>query len=200
MDIEARIQASECLIKWLDTKIDGLNIPSEDRSRIAGACLDMALEHQKAIVLLCAHELNGSAVSLIRSEFEAYIRGVWILYCAQDSAIEKFKRDKLDKSIGELIKDLEERESFDVGVLSYVKARSWGPMNSYTHTGILQVVRRLNDREIVPTYEEGEICEALDTANSFGLMAAIAIADMAGDEEFALQILDRTRELVGDEP
>lgn len=72
-----------------------MDIPSDDRTRLAAGCLDIVLEHQKSIVLLIANLLFGSAASLVRLEFEAYIRGVWLLNCASELELEKFKKDKL---------------------------------------------------------------------------------------------------------
>ena len=52
MSIEQDIQESEQLIQWLDSCIDGLEVPANDRMRLAAGCLATALEHQKSIVLL----------------------------------------------------------------------------------------------------------------------------------------------------
>jgi hypothetical protein len=98
MNIRNTIIQSEELIQWLDTQIDGLEIASEERIRLAAGCLDMALEHQKAIVLLVANKLYGSAFALARLIFEAYVRGIWLQMYASETEIEKFKKDELKKS------------------------------------------------------------------------------------------------------
>ncbi|MFQ5799877.1 MAG: hypothetical protein ACE5H0_14460 [Bacteroidota bacterium] len=74
MILGSRIQQAEQLIQWLDRRIDGVEVKSVFRHRLAGGCLDVALEHHKAIVLLVAHSLYGSAFSLVRLMFEAYVR------------------------------------------------------------------------------------------------------------------------------
>lgn len=88
MKVTQLVQESEQLIQWLDKSINGLEIKSDTRTRLAAGCLDLALEHQKAIVLLTAHKLYGSAFSLARLIFEAYVRGVWLWRCASDSEVE----------------------------------------------------------------------------------------------------------------
>ena len=98
MKISDKIRKSEALIQWMDQKIDGLKISSEDKTRISAACFHVALEHQKAIVLLIAKNLVGSAFSLVRILFEAYICGLWIGKCATDEEIEDFKKNKLKKT------------------------------------------------------------------------------------------------------
>ena len=46
------VQYSEDLSKWLNQKLDGISISSDDTSRAAAACLDMAMEHQIAVTIL----------------------------------------------------------------------------------------------------------------------------------------------------
>ena len=56
--------------------------------RLAEGCLDVALEHHRAIVLLISHALYGSAFALIRLLFEAYMmRGLWLHRCASEAAL-----------------------------------------------------------------------------------------------------------------
>jgi hypothetical protein len=167
MKIETAIQESEELIQWLDKNIDGVEIKSNDRSRIAAGSLDMVLEHQKAIVLLTSHCLYGSAAALVRLIFESYVRGVWFYYSASDEELHEFKNDRLDKTFNELIKDIEKHEAFSEGILSDVKKLSWKVMNSFTHGGFYQVVRRNKETEIAPNYSNEEIINALESANSF---------------------------------
>ena len=200
MSVENEIQKSEQLIQWLDQNIHGLEIKSDDRSRLAAGCLDIALEHQKSIVLLTEHRLYGSAATLVRLIFEAYVRGVWLLYCALEEELQQFKDDKLDKKFYELVEDVEKQEAFNVGTLSHVKEKSWKIMNSFTHSGFYQVVRRIKSGEIAPNYTDEEIKDALETANSFAILIAIAIADMAGNEELAKSVFGRGMEFFNIEP
>lgn len=194
------IKRSEKLIQWLDSKIDGLEIPSNDRCRIGAGCLDMALEHQKAIVTLSAKLLHGSAAALVRLQFEAYVRGVWILYCAAEEQIERFKEDKLDRKFRDLIEDIEKLEVYSEGVLSHVKNESWGAMNSLTHSGMYQVVRRNKPNSICSNYTEEEILDALSTANSFALLTAVEIANLAKNDPLTLEFLDKSKEYYASAP
>ena len=192
MKLISAIKESEELIQWLDQNIDGIQIKSDDRSRIAAGCLDMALEHQKSIVLLTAHKLHGSAAALVRLVFESYVRGVWFFYSASEDQLQEFKeKDKLDKKFHELIEDIEKHEAFSEGILSNVKELSWGAMNSFTHSGFYQVVRRNKENEIAPDYTDEEILDALESANSFAILTAIAIADISGNEALAHSVYER---------
>jgi hypothetical protein len=191
MKIEELIHKSEQLIQWLDQCIDGIEITSEERIRLAAGCLDTALEHHKAVLLLVAKSLFGSAFALIRLLFEAYIRGIWLHRCASDSDLKLFKAEKLDKKFGAFIKDIETIAGFEERVLSNTKTKSWKAMNSYTHSGFMQVVRRNTASTIEPNYTEDEILEALNFANAIGLLSALEISHLARSEELANSILEK---------
>lgn len=200
MRIPDLLKKSEELIRWLDQRIDGIEISSSDRSRLVGGCFDVALEHQKAVVLLVAHSLYGSAFSLVRLIFEAHVRGIWLLRCASDDDLERFKKGKLDKAFGSLVVEIEKLDGYNVGVLSKVKSNSWSDMNSYTHSGFLQIVRRNTANSIEPNYSEDEIIEALNFANAVGLMSAIEVALLASRNELANAFLEKAKEFAEAKP
>jgi len=189
------ISNSEKLIQWADSKIDGLEVSSDDGPRIVASCLDMALEHQKAIILLIANKLYGSAFALIRLLFEAYVRGLWLNYCANDKEINKFKKDKIDKEFGKLIEDIEQVDGYNVGTLSKAKKAGWKVMNSFTHSGFNQIVRRNTTSTIEPNYEEEEIEEAISFTNAIGLLSCLEISFLAKKNELSIEILEKIKEI-----
>lgn len=191
--ITARIAESERLIEWFDRKIDGLAIPSTLRSRLSCGCLDMAMEHQKAIVILTANRLNGSAFALLRLLFEAYVRGAWLHQCASDEDLTRFSNDKLDKKFGSFITDLEKLDGFNSGVLLKAKAASWNRMNDLTHTGPQQVIRRNTATTIEADYSEAEILEAIGFADAIASLSVIEIAHLAGNNILANEILQEVK-------
>src|SRR6266446_8458214 len=123
MRIVQLLKESEDLIHWLDQSLHGVEIKVEMRTRLAVGCLDIALEHQKAIVLLISQVLYGSAFALVRLIFEAYVRGVWLHRCASDADLERFKTDTLGKAFATLIQDIEKLNGFEKRVLSATKTR-----------------------------------------------------------------------------
>ncbi len=185
MDIANEIKDSKELVQWISSHIDGTDIKSDDRSLLAAGCLDMALEHHNSIVILTGYRLYGSAAALIRLIFEAYVRGVWLYYSATEDELNKFKNDKLKKHFYEIIEDLEKHEAFSEGTISHVKKLSWKTMNSATHSGFYQVLRRNTENEIAPNYSKEDIVNALESANSFAILTAIAISDIANNTQLA---------------
>lgn len=204
MMLAKRIEQSEDLIHWLDKRIEGRTVPSGDRTQIVASCLYVALEHHKSIILTASVSYYGSAFALVRLEFEAYIRGAWFRYCASDDQLDIFKNNRLKKRVGNMITDLELTEAFNVGVLSKMKEESWDAMNSFTHTGLLQVVRQMSSTEIGSNFPEEEIVGTLDTADTVALLSAmvivdIIIADVTVRETFANELIERMRLSAGTE-
>ena len=194
-DIQEAVARSEELIQWIDHAINGLDISSEDRSCLGAGCIDVALEHQKAIVILVGRSLFAPALALMRLTFEAYIRGVWLLRCASDEQLKQFQRDKLSCTFNSLIEDLEKLGAYSVKVLSAAKASSWNTLNSFTHTGYLQAVRRITPEHIAPRYREEEILGMLGFGDAISIMCTIEIAGMAGKEQLAQAALEKARQV-----
>jgi hypothetical protein len=142
---------------------------------------------------LIANKLVGSAFSLVRILFEAYIRGLWISKCASENEIEKFKKNNLEKTFGTLIQEIEQQDGFQEGVLSKVKAANWKAMNSYTHSGFFQSVRRMKEETIEANYDKDETIEILGFANAMGMLTALQIASMAGNVELANDLLEKSK-------
>lgn len=188
-----KIINSERLIQWLDGKLDGVPIPSNLRCRLAGGSLDTALEHHKAIVMLVAHQLYGSAFALVRLVFEAYVRGVWLHQCASQTEIEQFEKKKFEKKFFELLVDIEKLDAFKSGILSAAKKKSWDVMNGFTHTGFNQIIRRNTADSIAPNYDDFEILEALNFANAIGLMSAVEIAHIGSNDPLANEVLEKVK-------
>ena len=191
MNTEQLIRKSEDLILWFDKNIDGVEIQPEERFRLAAGCLDVALEHHKAVILLIKNHLYGSAFAIVRSLFETYVRGIWLHRCASDLEIELFKGDKLKHKFDKLCADVEKAPYFNCGTLSSIKNRAWKAMNSYTHGGFLQIVRRNTESSIQPNYTEGEIIEVINNSNAFALFSVMAIASLSGNENLANAVLEK---------
>jgi hypothetical protein len=194
MKLAKVISRSEALIQWMDKAIDGLDVKTSDRVRLSAACLDLAHEHQKSIVLLVANRLYGSAFALVRLVFEAYARGVWLHRCASEAELADFRNGKLNRKFHELLQAIEKIDGFESGVLSAAKQKSWSAMNDFTHGGYIHATRRNTDTTIEPNYSEDEILEAVGFANAIGLLSAIEVALMAGNEAVANSLLEKAKE------
>ena len=190
-----KIEQSEKLIQWTDKKIGGSEFKADGRKEIVAGCLHVALEHQKAIILLIARKYYGSAFSLVRVLFETYVRSLWLNYCANDQEIEKFKKNKLDKKFYELINDVEKIKGYKGGTLTKAKNAGWKAMNSFTHSGYTQIERRFGQSSIEPNYETAEIDEVIDFTNAAGLLCCLEISFLVENEELSLELLEKIKEI-----
>lgn len=192
-NLRASLAKSEALINWLDSKIDGLAVPASDRTRLAGGCIDAAMEHHKAVVLLVANRLYGSALAMVRPTFEAYLRGAWLHQCADSGNLDRFKVGKLELKMGTVIADLEATPSFECGTLLKAKKAGWTKMCDFTHTGVQQAIRRNKQESIEPDYDDSELIEALGFADAIGAMCAIEIAHLGQHLHLAQDVFERIK-------
>lgn len=193
MNLQEHIQRSRQHIEWIDSRVNGLAVSAELRFRLAAACLHQALEHSRAIVLLVESRLVGSAFSLVRLLFESYARGVWLHQCASEQDIARYTEDKLELPFAAMLQKIEQLEAFSAGNLSAIKQRSWLAMNSFTHTGFRQVVRRSTSTTVDSNYPEEEIVEALRFAPATAFMVAVELAHMARNDSLANELLAKVR-------
>jgi hypothetical protein len=167
------------LIVWIDKHVSGLSLPADERSMLAGACFDVALEHQAAIAMLYEGQLYGSMLALLRVLTESLVNGLWLRHCATMAELGKFKKGSLRKEFREFVEEFETHIETPNGVLSGFKLTAWKPMNGFIHTGFIQVSRRHAPGLICPNYDDDELCKALGVAGALGLIAAQQVIDMS---------------------
>lgn len=164
------------IYNWISHNLDDLILDRDKRTLISVGCLDQAIEHHVAICTLLKHQINGSAFALVRLVFEAFIRGVWLGNSATEAQINQYSNDKLDIKFGTLINDVQKIDGFESKLFEELKDQAWNAMNSYTHTGIMQVGRRFGKEFVYPSYKDEEIIEILKISGSFALLAFQQIA------------------------
>ena len=71
---------------------------------------------------------------------------------------------------------------------------SWDAMNSYTHTGMLQIQRWNTADGIDPNFQAEEIIQAMHFAGAFILLSGSGIASLNGEEALAQRILEKCKE------
>jgi len=195
LNLSETVSRAEHIIQWLDQKIEGMQFVVDRRTAFAVPCFDVAVEHYKSIVLLIANQLPASGLALVRLLFESYIRGIWLHHCASDAEIELFSKDRFDGRFGHMLTAVEQIEQFNTGVLSDLKDCSWRAMNSYTHTGMLQVSQRQIEGCVGAGYSDGVLIEAVDFACSIACLVSIAICEIAGDAETSAAIIVKAQEV-----
>jgi hypothetical protein len=193
MQMPQSISKAFDLVMWIEGVLHDLSLPSSDRTRIAGACFAAALEHHHAVVVLFRERLNGSAFALMRSAYEAYVRGVWLARCATDMQLSSFIDGVEPPKLDVMLYAIEKIPTYEGKTLSSVKVANWKSMCSYTHTGALQVQRWNTSEAITSRHSPEEIEEVLGFTNGFALLSALGVAMLAENESLAAQLLDKSR-------
>jgi hypothetical protein len=189
-----RLQEAAKYVEWRRQAVHEKILPASNRTRAAGSCFAIAQDHHHSIVLLTEHQLYASSFSLLRSGFEAYVRGEWLALCATDDQVEKYVRGWEPPKIDILLEAVEKTSGFSEKVLSRIKSQGWKTMCAYTHTGGLHVQRWNTSESIESNYPLDEVLEVLVFAETIGVMSVIGIASLANDEELALRILSKVKE------
>lgn len=109
----------------------------------------LSLEHAEAVRMLMEAGLESSAAAMLRCQFEAFVRGVWLRHCASDDQVKLLssspKEDEgralpmLSKMIDSLaqVPDMANL----VPLLEELKKYAWSALNSFIHAGVHAVDR-----------------------------------------------------------
>ena len=195
VNLEGRLNSSEKLIEWLDEKLNGYALQNNDRTRLSASCLYVASEHHKAIVLMIRNSLFGSAMTMLRPAFEAYIKGVWLHRCAMDMQLDSFNKGKFDSKFNKMIIDLQKILELNSGYFGKIKEKLWPQMCDFTHTGLQQVIRHIKSETIEPSYKEEDLIVALQNADIISYGCALEFANLTDDSNLAGKIWDRLKNL-----
>jgi hypothetical protein len=146
--------------------------PGDLRTVIVAGTIDQMNEHHEAILLLIRNGKVGSGFALARSIVESMYRGLWINFCAPDAYVERFEReDKLPVNMAEMAAAIDATYQAD-GFFEDLKKHAWPALNSYAHTGTLQLGRRFTGQNVQPNYSDGEIVATTTTITTCVLLLA----------------------------
>lgn len=154
-----------------------------NRDKLVAIMADISFQHAKSMLKLFDHELNNTAVSILRMQFEAVVRLMWLHFTATDSFIEKYAgpidSQKLPQdfpTITEMIDGIKNGKVKGPGeMLDDFKVATWKGMNNHIHNGILSMSRHAN------SYPEALLKQILKSSNALNLMTAMVLARASQD-------------------
>lgn len=197
MNLAEAIRRSGIWINRCNELVGCLELRGDDRNRVVAALLHLSLEHHGSIQLLVCHHHNGSAFALLRPQFEAYIRGLWLMKCASDQQLQSFLEDNEPLGINRLIRAIEEQPGYEEKVLSGLKERIWGSLCGFTHGGYIQASWRMTEEEIISDFSEDHLVSLLITSCALSLQAYITMAKLVGSPKLADHIKETHQEIFG---
>jgi hypothetical protein len=161
--LEAELKLAEDVVGEVKRILSRHEFSDDEWSTVVIGFIAQGIEHHAAILLLLRSGLVGSGFALVRSVIEILVRGVWVTACATESQVKKFReQDKLDLTFGDMSDAID--QACGIAFFHDFKTRSWNTLNSYTHTGILQLGRRFTGNKVEPSYKDGEQIEVIRTS------------------------------------
>ena len=176
---------SERWMVALSTLTEGVAFESTRARRLGLSLLHLSIEHYQALHVLCENRLTGSAMAILRPQYEAMIRGTWLVTCASERDVVRFMKGN-PPSAGDIVRALESHERHGTGTLDRLHAGLWKHLHDFTHGGIAQVNIRLSKDEIAPPADEGRLAVLLQ--------GSIVLSWVAGNE-LAIHCADQARYL-----
>lgn len=187
--LEAMLHRSDELHEKVLHLLEGAGFLTTSRGEAAFGMCSVALEHATSIRALMAIGLPISAVSLMRLQFEALARAMWLLYAAGDAAIEKLiapltlEAEQAANglpSVNDMIKQIGGCVGKSVPAAAHqmlvqFKEVSWRSLNSFVHGGI-HPLRRSADG-----FPVSLLLQVLRSSNGLFTMTGMVLAILSGD-------------------
>jgi hypothetical protein len=168
--------------------------PFEGQARFRATTIagSLALEHGDAVRGLLAMGLGVSAAVLLRAQYEAVLRSVWICYVAKDDQIQLLDQDLSAEAehgakglpqANDMLKGIERAAPVAASQsLKSFRTYSWSALNSFVHSGVHAISRH---RDGLPL----QVAEgALRSSNGLCVLAAMQCAVATGSQELVHRV------------
>jgi len=188
--LDAMLHRSEELQATLLRLFEGAAYEESRRTEGCVTSCSLAMEHATSLRVLMTMGLATSAASLMRLQFEALTRAMWMLYAASDAAIEKLlaplntENEQMAKnmpSVNEMIDQIGKQVPTRAPAAAHqmlltFKETAWHAMNSFVHGGIHSLRRHADG------FPMNLAIDVLRNSNALGTMTAMTLAVLTGDE------------------
>lgn len=186
----------QCSAKYEKIMVNVLNYPpseDSDRMRVSRIMCNVAFEHAESIkILLVAHNFTSS-LGLLRLQYEALVRSIWIYYAASDVVVKNLASDLTTDTarkasnhlpmLNEMLQKMEGKAPKNaLDPLLEFKEYSWKPLSSYIHGGIHAIDRHSKG------YPIDLLINTLKASNGVNGMTGYFLARLTGNPELAKNI------------
>jgi hypothetical protein len=161
----------------------------DDTPRIVGSRIlcGVAMEHAESTKILISTGNFTSAIGLLRLQYEALVRAMWVLYVASEIAakkvaqgltVENAKKSEKIPMLSEMLTKLNGKAPSEaVQMLLEFKEYSWKPLSSYVHGGAHATHWHKNG------YPVSLLEQVLKASNGVSTMVAMLLVILSGDIE-----------------
>jgi hypothetical protein len=186
MSVDQCMRRTDALYDRIATHLRNVLLDDSPRGRLVSSMSTMVIGHGLAIRLLVSAEQFASATALLRVQFEAVVRAIWLHFAAAEESVEDFallvstsaSHEAADTpKVPDMLNAIDRVAPPQVGeMLRDLKVSAWGAMNSRVYGGIHPVIRASSG------YSSDYVLGMLRNANGLTTMAAMLIAILSGDE------------------
>jgi hypothetical protein len=145
-ELTSLLKGSADLLQALDTTLTGAQFDDSVQASLALATSDLAIEHGVSVCVLVETGHLASANVLLRTQFEAASRAIWIAFAATPEWLEKYfaaasanpKKDpNVAPGMDDMLRDIALKAPAPIAPqLTALKRAAWGALNSFVHSGI----------------------------------------------------------------
>lgn len=164
--------------------------PPLPKCRLSVAMAGISIEHADSIRMLVYSKNFTSAMALLRTQFEATARSIWLFYAADEAYITKHDSPLTVESDGysdgpdvaKMLRDLDVKPNVPKqasALLTEFKSQSWRALGSYIHGGKHPLKRKQDG------YPIHLLTAVLQQSTGLLLMAAMTVIAMTGDQKLA---------------
>lgn len=180
---------------WVHERTNNTALPNEQKICVGMALLQHAVDLVDGSILLLDNNLPGVALTLARPIFEAYVRGIWSLHCANKDELDHFQKKGQPPQwhLSKLIKTIK-RCKLDQSTWVCRINRESKELNDLVHGGSLHLMGHIGEGVIEPAYPEKQLRWLLNEGDEVRVRVAYEHFDLACDVE-AMEKLSKYLEL-----
>jgi len=192
VDIKQLIRRSTELESVLLPLLDAGLYDDSDRLTVCRTVCSISLEYANSSRLLVEVGNFTSAIGLMRLQYEAIVRVVWLLYAASDVAVAKLAVELTHESeqkasgmpmLNEMLKQINNKAPQQAAqMLNEFKGVSGKAMNSFVHCGIHAVNRHDTG------YPIHLIVQIMQNSNALSIMCGMILGILSGDANTSIRI------------
>jgi hypothetical protein len=179
---------SEELSEWM-VRRQPRECPATAKANAAIVFFGLCMEHRESILVLLLIGARSSAFALVRSCFEAYMRGLWVMHLASDADLRLFFERGQCPTLERIAQRLS--QALSTPVFGEIKRSNWETLCDFAHGGNLQVSRWITEDGIGPTHSDEEALEMLHFADSYALLALVGMNEAAGAGNDLREMFDK---------
>lgn len=189
IELDATLSSSDKLYQTIKKNLENQALENSKRAEASFDICGLSLEHGAGLCCLISYGNAVSATALLRLQYEALVRGIWLWHAANDLQIEKICRpltvdsEQAAKSLpglDEMLKKLAATPTVPplaTAQLQHFRDVQVKALNSYIHGGI-HPLRRHTEGFPLPL-----VIQVLKSSNALSTMAAMMMAILTGSPE-----------------